>query len=619
MRGPRRTRSSRNRTSVLPVSTGWAWAVLGFVVVAVAIGAVLWTQRSGPTSDSRTPIRLSIQHEANAAVREFALSRDGSFVVYVADVDGERHLFCRALDRFEPRLIDGTKGAAKPFLSPDDQHVGFFADGELRKVPLAGGVPVSLCDAAGAPRGADWGDDGRIVFVSGAYHHLRRVPDSGGESTPLTTLDSAAGETGHVWPEVLPGGEAVLFTAGDQDIESFDQARIDLVLTATGERRTLIEGGSFPRYAATGHIVFWREGNLLAAPFDLAGRRTVGAPRRVLEGVFGSSLNGQSSFEISKNGTLVFAPGVHSPGSRLVWVDRSGTVEPIGDRADAFYELSLSPDGQKLAVNIGYANHKMWIYEFRRGSFSKLTLKADSHDPVWSPDGQRLAYALVMAGERRVQWQPVDGSAPAVPITDGSSHPSWPTSWSADRRYLLYVKEVPDTRRDLWLLDLEQGGAPREFVGTEFEEFGGRFSPDGRWVAYVSNESGQDEVYVRPVSGPPARWQISSDGGSWPLWRADGGELFYRQGEQVLAVSVKTRPGFETGPPELLFEGELVNTGSLAYGVSPDGERFVMLQRLKGEEPERGAAGRARVGCGTAGCRSLAAPEQPLVELAREA
>jgi serine/threonine-protein kinase len=504
-------------------------------------------------------------------VGKVALSPDGRALVYVGGTGPQRRLYVRRLDQINVVPVAGTEGAVQPFFSPDSQWVGFAAAEELKKVRLAGGPPVTVCKLPSAFGGASWGVNDVILF--GALQSgLWRVPAAGGEANPVTTLE--AGETGHVTPDILPGGKAVIFTIlSGLDVSA--TGRIGAVSLATrGGRRAFLEGFT-PRYASTGHIIFWQSGALWAVPFDLSRLEPMGEPVQVVESVFSGSY---ARFSLSADGTLVYVPSAAPDAERtLVLVDRKGRATPVGEAKAQYLYPRFSPDGRRVAVNIGGGvggGGEIQICDLERHTCSRLT---SGSYPVWTPDGSRVTFnATSRSGDVDLYWKRSDGSGEAEPLLIRPGI-QWPFSWSPDGQVLTFNEVQPGgVGLDLWLL--RRGGEATPLVVTSFDQRMATFSPDGRWIAYQSNESGRFEIYVRPYPGPGGRELVSTNGGREAVWSRDGHELFYREGNRLMVVSLDTSAGFKAGLPRMIFEGYVSLISGTNYDVSPDGQRFVMVQ-----------------------------------------
>jgi serine/threonine-protein kinase len=563
-------------------------ATAGALLLGLAAGFLVWGRRVAP-HELRQPARLSMTFPADASpelasMPILALSPDGSRLVYAGRGPQGTRLYVRAMDRFEATPIPGTDGGEGPFFSPDGQWVGFWADKKLKRVSLAGGQPLTICDAP-TLRGASWAADGTILFSPYGNAALLRVSERGGDPKPVTKLDLRKGEFTHRWPRILPGGKAATFTIHGAT-GNYDDARIALVTFETGEIRTLLEGGTDARYVPTGHLVYLQSGSLYAVPFDVERLAVTGPAVPVLDGISFHGSAGFAFYDVSAAGSLVYLPqDPKELEAEIVWVDRKGAATPLTDVRRAYQELRLSPDGRRLAVSAqgGYPDFDIWILDLTRGSWDRLTSGGINYSPVWSSDGERLAFASNRSGSINTSLMPIDRSSPPELLTKGDV---WtiPVSWSADGRTLVVEDQHAATGQDLSLLSMDGKGTLRPFVQTKANEASARFSPDGGWIAYESDESGRGEVYVAPHPGPGGRLQVSVDGGTDPAWSRDGRELFYLGGGKMMSVAVETGTTFRAGLPKPLFE--LKNLG--AFDVAPEGQRFVMVRT-----PEEDAASRS--------------------------
>jgi len=481
------------------------------------------------------------------------------------------------LDRLTATPIPGTEGATKPFFSPDGQWVGFSVDGALKKVAIRGGAAQVICESQ-AYNSVTWGDDGTIFFTTTDGSGLSRVSANGGIPQVLTTPSREQRERTHRGPAILPGGNAVIMTVGTADITSYDNARVEVVTLATGKRRVLIQGGMNAQYVSTGHLIYARAGSLLAVPFDLKRLEVTGPPITVVEDVFTDPIMGLASFAISRDGSLLYAPG----GARrhlesLVWVDRQGRSQPVNAIRRPIGALRLSPDGQRIALGINGATSEIWLHDLVRTTSTRLVHGWDNDVPVWAPDGRRLAFTSNRAtpGGTNLFWQAADGTSIAEQLTTNSSSIQTAESWSPDGRSLVFAQLEPASRWDLWVFSVAERKA-RPLVQTPASESAARISPDGHWIAYESDQSGRFEVYVRAFPGPSRGWPVSIDGGSDPGWAPNGRELFYRKDTRMMAVDVSTTTEFTSGTPKQLFEGPYV-LWPRAYDVARDG-RFLMLK-----------------------------------------
>ena len=566
----------------------WTLAAIStLALLALTIGVVMRTPRPSIRPIARVvvtlppPDRLALEQTPVVS-----LSPDGSRLVYVANHGGSTQLYVRAINRFEAAPIPGTGGAESPFFSPDGQSVGFFTEGKLKRVSISGGAPLTLCSAP-LNRGATWGPDDTIVFAPSITSGLFRVSAGGGTAKPLTVPDRKKGELGHRWPEILPGGKAVLFTIWTGAGGSFDTAQIDVLSLETGEQRVLVEGGAYAKYVSTGHLVYARAGGLLAVPFDLERREVTGSPVSISENVNMSPLSGVAEFTLSGEGSLAYVPGVSSVSERtLVWVDRKGALRPLVAPPRPYLTPRLSPDGGWLAVGIQVTNPGLWLYDLARGTLTRLTASNLAPLPIWAPDGKHVTFLSAPSGAMDLYSIAADGSGAAEPLTTTSEKYRMPSSWSPDGRTLAFTEVDAATGFHIWLLSLEGDRKARPFLQTASDEGAPAFSPDGRRLAYQSDESGRSEIYVRPFPGPGGKIQISTEGGTQPMWARNGRELFYRNGDKMMVTSLETKPVFAAFKPKLLFEAHYetgFSTLDRDYDVSPDGQRFLMI---KGSEQE---------------------------------
>jgi eukaryotic-like serine/threonine-protein kinase len=562
-----------------PERLAWSLA-LAFALAA----ALAWWQLARERRSPPPPLRLSILLPTTEALgfsrdrAAIAISPDGKQLAYTARQGDTSQLYLRALDRLEPAPVPGSEGAYIPFFSPDSHWVGFFAQGKLKKAAIAGGVPQDIC-SAGDGIGASWGADDMIYFTPLWTKGIWRVPAGGGQAELVIAPEPGKSERSYLWPEVLPGGKAVLFTAWTGG--SFDGAHIVALRLDTHERRTVIEGGTYARYLPTGHLVYARGAELLAVPFDAQRLEVRGTPVPVLDGLMTGASAGDADFGFSQNGTLLYVPGgLRRSEYALVWVDQKATVRPMSGRERSFEVPRLSPDGLHVAVVIAGSTYDIWLYDVARDTLTRLTFGGDDNYPVWSPDGKRIAFNSTRDGPANLYLTAADGSGTVERLT-ASEYSQYPGSWSPDGKFLAYTEEAhPHTGDDIWLLPLQGDRKPQPLLQTPFDEWQPRFSPDGRWLAYASNESGSAEVYVQPFPSLGAKWKISTDGGIEPLWAPTGRELFYRNGDKMMAVSLETRPAFAVSKSRLVFEAPYAHISSDIpnYDVAPDGQQFLMVQ-----------------------------------------
>jgi serine/threonine-protein kinase len=556
------------------------------LLVAVIASLTTWNLRPSPAPQpvSRTVITLPPGQQLAGLENgpAVALSPDGTRLAYVARQGGAQQLYLRAIDNLEAKPIPGTEGAVNPFFSPDGQWVGFFASGKLKKMSVSGGAALNLVDAL-QPHGASWGSQGMIAFAPTNASFLQQVSDAGGAQQPLTRLGK--GEIVHGWPEFLPGGKAVLFAAGASGA-NWTNAQVAVQSLGTGQRRNLTQGGTYPRYAPSGHLVYAQEGSLMAVPFDPQRLTATGAAVPVVEGVLQTPVSGAAQYSFSDTGSLVYVPGgTQATQRRLVWVNRNGAEQPLAAPMRAYVFPRVSPDGRRVAGEIDEQETQVWLYDLSRETLTRLTFEGDSNkNPVWTPDGKRIAFRSNKEGPLNLFWQLADGGGGLERLTT-SEYVQGPTSWSPDGELLAFIEVNPTTGFDIWVLRMGDRKA-QAFLRTQFLESAPRFSPDGRWLAYMSDESGRREIYVQPYPGPGGKWQISTEGGTEPVWNPNGRELFYRSANKMMAVEITAQPSFSVGKPKVLFEGPYQPTPATFsnYDVSLDGRRFLMLKPSEQEQ-----------------------------------
>ena len=562
------------------------WAVTGALAAGLAAVLVLWApwRAAAPPRITRTTITTSgpAALRINGTERDLALSPDGTHVFYVGN--GGTQLFVRALEALEPMAIASGVTIRGPFVSPDGQWVGFI-DGvnTLRKVAITGGPSITLASLDSTSRGATWAPDDTIIFATfQSATGLQRVSAAGGMPEVLTRPDSAEGEADHLWPEILPGGRAVLFTILSQT-GGLDMAQVAVRDLRTGTQKVLLRGGSHGHYVASGHLVYVAAGTLRAIRFDLNRLETRGTavpvlPRLVTTGT------GAGDFAVATDGTLVYVdvPGSLATNARtLVWVDRMGKEEPVAAPPRAYEHPRLSPDGTRVALASTDQENDLWIWDLRRATLTPLTLDpGQDWFPVWTPDGQRVIFSSTRDGTWNLWWQAADGTGAAERLTT-SSTAQFPSGITTDG--VVLFGPTPTMGTELMQLALDGTHRVTPLLQTKFNERNGIVSPDGRWLAYESNSSGPIEVYVRPfpnVGG--GQWLVSTAGGTRPLWERNGNELFYVGADgALLRVPVEASGAtWNAGTPMKILEGRYYtgdNTGR-ANDVSPDGRRFLMIK-----------------------------------------
>jgi Tol biopolymer transport system component len=518
------------------------------------------------------------------------LSPDGAIVVFVGQkAAAERpQLYLRKVDQPRVMALPGTEGADSPFFSPDGKWIAFFADGMLKKTPAGGGTPITICKAGSADgnaRGGTWAEDGRIFFSRAPRTELSQVSSAGGSPAPLTQLDTTTGELTQRWPQALLGGKAVMFTANSQTAD-FEDGYIVVQSLPDGARKIVQRDGYFGRYLESGHLAYMHGGKLFVAPFDLARLVVTGKPVLPLEGIAGFPEFGGADFAFSAGGAVAYVPG---KGLDLTvpirWMDRQGATRSMR-AVPAFYNHPrFSPDGHRLALEIREGRQvDVWIYEWERDQISRLTtVGRDNKYPVWSPDGRRIAFTSTRGDDKspNLYWQRIDGTGEVVSLTR-SKNAQVPMSWHPSGTALAYGEQG-----EIMILPLEgdevsgwKPGTPTSFFASPFNEWGAAFSPDGRWLAYQSNESGRMEVYVRPFKGSGEKTQVSAGGGMYPTWSRNGKELYYQKASDwtlMVATYVTEGDSFRAEKPQLAGRIPRRGLGMPGFDLHPDGQRFAVL------------------------------------------
>jgi serine/threonine-protein kinase len=562
-------------------------AVAAAAIVALAVTILLWAPWRAALPAA--PLRISGDLgadvgivAANPGLSALALSPDGSMLAFVGAKDGLAQIYIRRLGQLQASPLAGTSGASSPFFSPDEQWLGFFADGKLKKISVTGGAPVTLADAP-TPRGGSWGEDGYIVFHPDTLGGLLRVFSAGGKAEPLTKVGE--GDVTHRWPQVLPGAKAVLYMASPVG-NNGETSNIVVQPLPSGTPKVLVQGGYHPQYAG-GHLLYMHEGTLFATPFDLNRLEVTGQSVPAIERVSATQGNGSAQFAVSQTGAFAYLPeqstGNDSP---VLWMTHDGKTSSLRSMPSDWSNPHFSPDGQRLAMDIfSGGNPAVWIYEWARDTLTRLTLDpAADFKPVWTPDGKRIVFTSNRAKGQQfnLYWQRADGTGEVQLLTESSnSATSYPSSFHPSGKYLAFYEGI--NQGDLMILPIEgdetagwKPGKPSVFLNTPANEQEPMFSPDGRWIAYASNESGRFEVFVRPFPGPGGKWQISTAGGVHPTWSRTRRELLYGGPDnRIIAVSYTVDgDSFKADKPRLWSEQAIRPLrGQRYFDLHPDGER----------------------------------------------
>ena len=562
------------------------------VFAAVASGATVWNL-GRPDLESTGVMRFEIVPPDDqflsfgGNVRDLVVSPDGAKIVYKGPrptpAASGPQLYLRSLDQLEGAPLQGTQSTLGQFVSPDSQWVGFtdMSQTFLRRVPILGGTPVTLTETQNQIFGASWGTDDWIIFGT-AGAGLFRVPATGGDPEPLTTLDTDRDEGSHVWPAIIEEAHVVLFVIAAGTPPTAGQlAVLDL---DTGAVTRLGVAGASPHYVPTGHVVYAVEdGSVRAVPFDAASLEVTGNPVSLIDGVM-VKRSGAAAFSVSSNGRLVYALSTGGTTARrsLVWVDRTGQEEPLAAPVRMYVDPRISPDGSKIAVGVrdDDNNDDVWVWDLRGNALTRLTFDATpDRSARWTADGQRIVFSSQRAGANDIYWKAADGTGAAERVTESALR-EIVGDVVPDGSGVIVRGQLSGPGSGLVFVPFDSDETTETLVDTEFDERNPALSPDGQWLAFASNASGQYEVYVRPFPDVAAGlWQVSTAGGRAPAWGRSGDELFYVQDDRrMMATSIQTSPSFSRSTPEILFEGDyLTSINARQYDVAPDG-RFVMMK-----------------------------------------
>jgi eukaryotic-like serine/threonine-protein kinase len=587
----------------------WWRAVPWTIATVLAVGCVLMLGRWAPWKGTPTvaPQRLNVDLGVNGTLSTtdapFVLSPDGTLLAFVARTDGGApQLHIRHLDQFTATPLDGTEGASTPFFSPDAQWLAFFADSKLKKIPVTGGAAVTLAEAPG-DRGGSWAEDGTIVFAPNNRSALLRVSSVGGPTQPVTTLEE--GEITHRFPQILPGGAAVLYTASTE-VNIGDDAKLVIQPLPSGERIIVQRGGYFGRYLASGHIVYMQDDTLFAMPFDPQRLEVTGPAGRTTAVVQSNMARGSAQLAVSQMGALAYLQGRNTFDARpIVWLDRTGSIAPLRDVPANWRNPEFSPDGRRIAMDIRHEGRSdIWVYDWTRSTLARVTSEgANEEFPVWTPDGQRIVYRTYRSSTDpsgdTLSWRRADGTGNAQVLVRGKAMLR-PGSWHPGGKVLAYVATMPLSGIDVMTLPVTgdeiggwKPGQPTAFVNSAAREQSPSFSPDGRWLAYSSNESGKDQVYVQPFSAPGARVMVSSGTGEAASWSRARPELvFSSEAADYMHVLMVARyrvlnGSFRVEKARLWAEhapGLREMLGTRLYALHPDGVRVAIAPPSQSEK-----------------------------------
>jgi serine/threonine-protein kinase len=520
--------------------------------------------------------------------RDIAISPDGTKIVYRASTAGQEHFVVRSIDQLDARVLAGIDQPRTPFISPEGHWLGFFTNvgGDVKKVPLDGGPPITICRIIGAPRGASWGSDNNIVFATSDLRTgLMTVPASGGEPRVLTKPDIGKGEMDHLFPFVLPGARAILFTVARTG-QTPGNGQIAVLDLKTGQWKTLIDGGSNAEYVDPGYIVYAAAGTLRAVRFDLSRLEVLSDPVPVVDRV-ATTNQGAAEFALSRTGSLIYLPGNAATFSErsLAWINRQGKEESINAPPRAYVAARISPDGTRVALDIRDQENNIWVWDLARRTLTRLT---DGHSvdqySVWTPDSTRIIYSSARDGVGSLYWQAANNTGVVERLTT-SPNLQRPTSISRDGSRLVFIDTTSATGTDISMMMMDGKRDTSPLIHTTYREYNPEISPNGRWIAYESAESGTNQVYVRPFPNVDSgHWQVSTgSAASRPLWSPNGQELFYVDdaGDRLMVVPVQTDgKTFKPGTPVKLLDDRLVINAFAArsFDISPDGQRFLVIK-----------------------------------------
>jgi serine/threonine protein kinase len=550
------------------------WSAAGALLALVA--AYLFWQ-SGLWQHSPRPIHLSIAFPVGTVLpgdstSPLAISPDGSTIVFSARGDDRKtQLYLRKLSTFESTPISGTEGAHCPFFSPSGDWLGFVSDDDkLKKISLRGGGAVQLASES-AVIGASWADDGTIYYAKSFFSGLYAVPAGGGQPKQVTQTGSSSEDRSHLWPKVLPGNSGLIFTVWSG--KSFNEAKIEALSFASGKRKVLIEDGTDARYLPSGYLAYVHNGTLFVVGFDPKRLEIKGTPVPAIEGVMTGASDGGAVFAISSDGTLVFQPGTFSARQRnLVWMDRTGKSTNIMEELKPYAFPNISPDGKQIALTLEGSSYDVWVYDLGRGTLTKATFGADDYSPHWSPNGKMLAYHSSKSGAVQVYVRHGIIQGDEAAVTDGPEYKQL-YGWTPDGAEIIFGRANKDKGSGLYAAAVEGDHKVRPLVvGGTFFKGDANLSPDGKWLAYVSNESGQFEVFVQSMSDPNSRAQVSSEGATAPRWSRSSNELFFMAKDGLMSVKFAPGNALNPGKPMKLFQDKRAWSG---YDVAADG-RFVV-------------------------------------------
>jgi serine/threonine-protein kinase len=590
------TLSHPSRAKEAPAPTAAPRRVAPFVLAAVAIaviatlGVTRFLMPEGVVK-SETAAHVSIVlpddvELGSTNLLPLAISNDGARVAFVGLHEGKTQIYVRALNEPAAKALDGTEGGDGPFFSPDGQWIAFFTNSKLRKIAVGGAALQTLADAP-FHRGGDWGRDGYIYFAPTNMSGIWRVPEGGGAPTEVTRREAGNGEISHRWPHLIPGTNTLVFGiwTGPGD----DEHQVAMQNVGAAEHHVLVKGGDAPRYAAKLSLLLYSHlGELFAVPWrssqtDLGQAVPVATSEHPSDGI---GNEGCGNYAVSEDGTLFYLAGGRSrTPTRLVWVDWAGALRPAALPERNYENVALSPDGTRAIVQIREGVTGLWMIDFGRNTLTPIgDNAASSQAPLWTPDGTRVIYRGTRQGSRNLYWRPVDGSGDEERLTTKLDAINTPTSVTPDGRWLAYTETGTEGLGGvgIWVMRLDGDHTPHRLFAASAGESNGQLSPDGKWIAYNAPVSSRQEIFVAPFPGPGAKRQISTDGGSEPLWSQDGRDLFFQNGDKLMEVTVMPGAAFSASTPRVLYEGRFFKTvnGNTSWSVTRDSKLFLRLQQV---------------------------------------
>jgi len=551
----------------------------------IAAGFLLANLLHPGSTRENPPIRFAILPppgtSLNSTLRAVAISRDGTRIAFsAAGSDGPR-LYHRDMNSASTVAINGSDGAVNPAFSPDGRSLAFYAAGKLKKIALDGGTPVVIAEGIAYPKGLSWGTDHNIYYGPSFSSGIFRVSDGGGTPQGVTKLQADKGELADFSPDLLPDGKTLLFTAFSGG--NLDEGALLAQKIGSDERKVIVAKGADAHFFAPNHLLYVAAGNLMAVEFDPVKLETRGSPIVVVQDV--QPATGSAQYDVSDNGTLIYVNGgKQAVENSLVLAEHDAKVQPLAVKANLYESPRFSPDGKLLALTVRLPDPDIWVYDIERGALRRITFAPGEDElPVWSPDGKRIAFAS--NGRQQAFMVAVDGSGQEEPLMKNESHFHL-QSWSPDGKLIAYERLGSSGQYEIWMLPLSGDRKPYAYLVSQFHVSQPAFSVDGNWLAYTSNESGRDEVYVQRFPGPGEKIQVSTDGGNHPVWSRDGKQLVYENAGTLWATEVMVSP-FRVGKSRVLYQGDIWNDAAGPnYTLAPGGHRIVVVERIK--DPDGG-------------------------------